>query len=136
MNKKIVRYFNIAKAISYTSDFPRVHIGAILVIGKEIIAASANMRKSNPLQKTLNRYRFEEDDHCHNAIHAEMNCILKARGKDLSRAKLFVYRENKMGQTAMCRPCIACMHEIINAGIEDIYYTTQDGFCHEEVKDV
>ena len=140
MNKKELRYFNLAKSVSYTSNFPKVHIGAIIVNGHDILSVACNTKRSHPIMKKLNSLRFTNNytqkdmDCCKNRIHAEIACILKCNRDDLVGASIYVYREDRHGNIAMCRPCAACMFEIIKCGIRDIYYTTGDGYCHEEVK--
>jgi deoxycytidylate deaminase len=132
MNKKDERYFNLAKSISQTSDFKRINIGCVIVLNKDILASSANIKKSHPMQYKFNSLRFD-DRHCtcKNYLHAEMNCLLKCKYINLSKASLYVYREDRNGNLANSRPCNACMEEIKRKGIGDIWYTTGDGYCHE-----
>lgn len=135
MNKRDQRYFNLAKAISYTSDFRRIKIGAVIVLGKEIISSSANIKKSHPMQYKFNSLRFNDINcTCKNYLHAEMNCLLKCKNINLDKANLYVYREDRNGNLANSRPCNACMAEIKQRGIKEIWYTTVDGFCHELLK--
>ena len=89
------------------------------------------MYKSHPRQKELNKYRFDDTDVCKHHIHAELNAILHAHFCELEDASIFVYREDKNGNLANCRPCKACMQAIKTAGITVIYYTTPDGYCKE-----
>ena len=54
---------------------------------------------------------------------------------DFSKVKVVVYREFRNGKLANCRPCPACMAAIKEMGIEQIYYTTEDGgYVKEEIK--
>ena len=139
MNKKDKRYFNLAKAVSYTSDYPRVHIGSVIVKNKEIVAVSANQKKSHPLQQKLNPIRFDNHtsqsdiDKCNNYQHAEFSAIIKCKHLDLSGASIYVYREDKYGNLAMCCPCKACLKLIKEVGIKVIYYTSPDGFNRLEL---
>ena len=133
-----MKYFNIAKEVSKTSNVKSAHIGAVLVISNDNIFVSANNNKSHPLQKRLNKLRFEDEpsELCKNTLHAEMACLLKIRyfDYDLSKAKLYVYRETKKThRMAMSRPCNACMAQIKAMGIRHIYYTTNDGYCEETI---
>lgn len=132
-----MKYFNIAKEVSKTSNVRNIQIGAVLVISNDNIFVSANIRKSHPLQKKLNKLRFtdERSETCKNFLHAEMNTLLKVRylDYDLNKAKLYVYREDHNGNLAMCRPCNACMAQIKAVGINKIYYTTPDGYCEEHI---
>lgn len=134
MNRKIKRYFNIAKEVSYTSEFDRIKIGAVLVYQKDILAVSPNLKKSHPLQKRLNHLRFNDyGDECHNYLHAEMATILKANKYNLKDSVLIIYREDKHNHLASCRPCNACMAMIKKVGISKIYYTSENGYCYEEL---
>lgn len=135
MNSKIKRYYDIARAVSYSSEFSRIKIGSIIVYQKDILAVSANLKKSHPLQKRLNLLRFNDRyiDNCNNYLHAEMATILKTNKPDLKGSILVIYRENKHGNLANCRPCNACMAMIRQVKINKIYYTTEQGYCCEEI---
>ena len=90
MNRKDKRYFNLAKAVSYISDYPRVHIGSVIIKNKEIVAVSANQKKSHPLQQKLNPIRFDNHtsqqdiDKCNNYQHTEFSAIIKCKHLNLS----------------------------------------------------
>ena len=139
MNRKDKRYFNLAKAVSYTSDYPRVHIGSVIIKNKEIVAVSANKKKSHPLQQKLNPIRFDNHtsqhdiDKCNNYQHAEFSAIIKCKHLDLNGATIYVYREDKYGNLAMCCPCKACLALIKSVGIKLIYYTSAEGFNRLEL---
>lgn len=66
-------------------------------------------------------------------LHAEMMCLLNIRDMDIdfSKVELYIYREDKNGNLAICRPCAACMKMIDNLGIKKIHYTTDGGFANE-----
>ena len=79
-----MKYFNIAKEVSKTSNVKSAHIGAVLVISNDNIFVAANNNKSHPLQKKLNKLRFEDNpsEVCKNTLHAEMACLIKIRYLD------------------------------------------------------
>lgn len=52
-----------------------------------------------------------------------------------NEAVLYLYRENKLGELAMCRPCKECMSFIRACAIKKIYYTTYDGYAEEYLED-
>jgi deoxycytidylate deaminase len=140
LTKRDIKYFIVAKGVSQTSTFNRVKIGAVIVSKhqKEIVSVGVNTKKSHPLQKRLNTLRFDvtKIDMCHNYLHAEMRAILKANPHDLKDASLYIYRENCNHELANCRPCPACMAMIKKVKIKKIYYTTEDGYCEETLKEV
>lgn len=118
------------------SDKKRIHIGCIAVYKGHILAVGYNTNKTHPIQKKYNKYRKMKYEGVEPlpTIHAEMNCLLQIKDLDLdfSKVKLYVYREDRNGNLAMCRPCKACMHMIDDLGIKEIFYTTNGGFASEK----
>ena len=129
-----VKYFDVAKAVSKLSDFKRIHIGCVIVQGKHIIATGQNTNKTHPMQKEYNKYRFHGDCIGNGKLHAEMMALLSLpKGIDTRKLVLYTYRENRFGEMRMSRPCPACGSYIRELGIKDIYYTVENGYCHEVV---
>lgn len=57
--------------------------------------------------------------------HAECNAIVRCR--DLSKAhKISVFRYNKQGKPVNAKPCPVCMSMIVETGIKEITWTTED----------
>ena len=131
-NKKQIKNFKAAKIASMVSDFPRVHIGVVVTIKNNIIAAGCNKRKTHPMQKEYNKYRNFDADTM-DFIHAEVDALLKVKNLDLRYADVYVYRELHNGKYGMARPCVACMWYIKSLGIRNIYYTTDEGFAYEKL---
>ena len=141
----IQRNMNKAKLASEFSDFPRQRLGAVLTQGNKIIAVGYNTTKTNPLQKSFNRYRpLRKPTLNDGQIHAEMMILLKTKYLDLdySKTTLYIYREyrypahfscskfewelelsKKAGKPACSKPCSACLHALIERGITNIYYS-------------
>ena len=61
MNHKNEKLFNVAKAVSKTSEYPRIKIGCCIVKKNRILAIGTNLLKSHPTQKRYNKYRFKMD---------------------------------------------------------------------------
>ena len=59
LTKKNKTYFNIAKEVSYLSDFPRVQIGACAVYKHKVISTGCNSQRTSPLQKKYNQTRTQ-----------------------------------------------------------------------------
>ena len=135
MTKRQLNYFRQARDASYMSDFPRVHIGAVVVHKHKVISKGCNSgRKTHKIQAELNKKRFSEDSA--GMLHAEVAALLPVVNKvDLTGATIYVYRENMLGDIAMCRPCKGCMSFIRACGIKKIYYTTPDGYAEEYLED-
>jgi|GEM_PF-343685 len=138
LTSKDLRAFEVARAISKTSDNAQYFIGAVVSYGKSIVGVGCNSAfKSHPLQKKYNQNRPKFSEFSNHPIHAEIDALIKASstaGKDLTGAKIYVYRENKLGKLAMSRPCRACMQAIKDFGIKDVYYSTEDGLSYESLR--
>jgi len=114
-----------------------VRIGATVVVDREVVAVGTNSdTKSHPLQKQYNEKYRNFVGACHHLRHAEFDALIKAKAtfKDLTGAKIYIYREQKDGEIGMSRPCPSCMHFISDMHISDIYYTSDTGLCYEEVE--
>ena len=134
LRKKDRVYFNIAKSVSKLSDFPRVKIGSCAVYKHKVISTGFNTRRTDPMQKKYNVYRFTEDTK--HTCHSELSCLKSLIGrKDINfkDVDIYIYRQYKNGGLALSRPCPSCMKLITELGIRNIYYTNQDGFSHENI---
>lgn len=135
MTRKQKSFFEAAEAMSKTSEFPRVHIGCVVTNGNHrIISSGVNSTKTHPIQKKYNKERFDEDTT--HSLHAELDALLPLLKEDIdfSKVEVYTYRELADGTMAMSRPCPSCMKLIKDLGIKNIYYTTQDGYAHEEIE--
>ena len=137
------KYFKLAKNVSELSDYNKknIKIGAVLVYKNRIIGTGYNTNKTSPIQMKYNKYReTDENNRSYVAeehlpfLHAEMSCLLGAKDLDIdwNKASIFVYRESD-GKLRNCRCCSACMKALKDKGVKNIYYTTEDGYCHEKI---
>ena len=134
ITKKDKAYFNIAKEVSKLSDFPKVKVGTVAVYKHHIISSGHNSIKTAPLQKKYNAWRFSEDTV--HSIHSELACLKPLIGrKDINfkHVDLYVYRSGTNNTTLLARPCPSCMKLIKDLGIKNIYFTTYDGYSHEDI---
>ena len=134
MTRKQKAFFGAAKAVSKLSDFNRVHIGCVVVYGgHRIISSACNSTKTHPIQKQLNKERFQEDTN--HTLHSEVAALIPLMREDIDFGKvhLYTYREWKSGDLAMSRPCPSCMKLIRDLGIKKIWYTTNDGYVCESI---
>lgn len=122
--------------MSDLSDYGRTHVGCVIGYGKNVIATGFNSHKTSPLQKAYNRCRcFEEYDTTPHSLHAEIAAISSVKHLDVdwSKAEIYVYRKLKNGDRSYARPCAGCMKAISDLGIKNIFYSTPDGFAHEQI---
>lgn len=134
MTKKQKSFFDAAKAVSKMSDFPRIHIGCVVTYGNHrIISSSCNSTKTHPLQKRLNKERFDADTP--HSLHAEVAALLPLLKDDIdfSKVEIYTYRNLANGHLSLARPCPSCMKLIKDLGIRKIWYTTDDGYACEHL---
>ena len=134
LTKRHKAFFEAAKAVSKLSDFPRIKIGACAVYKHRIISSGCNQTKTHPLQKKMNKCRFDADTT--HSIHAEISCLSQLVGRkdiDFKDVSLYIYRSHANGATGLSRPCAGCMSLIRQLGIRTIYYTGESSYVHEEL---
>lgn len=137
------KMFDAARKVAHTSDFDVFHVGCVIVYKKHIIASAANTNKTNPTQKKYNR-KYRKFNKGKGAIldkgHAEI-CALKSIPYPLQQSinwkevKVYIFRVCRgkpLGQ-GLSRPCPSCLAAIKDYGIQNIYYTTDEGYCHERL---
>lgn len=118
MNKNFLKQANKE---AKKSDLP-IKVGAVLVVGKSVVKGH-NRNKTHP--------EFANPEkHVRKSIHAELDCIIKARNKQfpnvvMTGGTIFISRELK-GLPAMARPCEHCMEFLQKFGIKSIIYSTAE----------
>ncbi len=124
------RWYKQARKESLKSTHSKAHIGAVIVIGNYVVSRGFNKAKTHPLQARLDR---ENNYHCPNAkLHAEVSALLNSGKHDLSNAEIYIYREDKDGHMANCKPCVSCTEALRLAGVREVFYTTREGYAFEE----
>lgn len=110
-----IQFFRIAKRVSKQSSY-KIKIGAVLV-DKRPLSSGFNKLKTHPMFAV-------PGVHTKLSLHAEISCIMGARGKDIRGASIYVYREDKLGNPRMSKPCSSCMESLKKAGIKKCFYST------------
>lgn len=130
LNRREKRYFDKAKRISKKSNHYKTNIGAVLVLGNHIVSKGCNREKSHPRQ-----YHYDCRTNYHGTqfkLHAEIDALISSGRVDLTDAEIYIYREDKNGLLANCRPCVSCTQALKDAGVKHIYYTNKEGFVYEQ----
>lgn len=130
MTHKEERFFNIAREVSYLSDFKQTKVGAVVVSGNRILSSACNSQKTRPLQHRYNIYRnFDDYENSIAREHAEVAALSPLIGKDIEwdKVNIYVYREHKNGERGCSRPCAACARLIRDLGIKTVYYLNENG---------
>lgn len=141
--KNDYKFFEEARIMATTSDFPCFKIGCVIVYKNRIIGAGANSEKTCPQQKYYNRkYRkFRKGTKpIKDSLHAEISALRSiphavAKNVDWGKVKVYIYRISlgKVSGHGMARCCPGCLHALKDKGIKKILYTTDDGMCYEEL---
>lgn len=127
------RFFGIARSVAITSTHHKVHIGCVLVKGRDVLSVGVNKEKTHPKQMHYDKFRlFDDPELCKHNIHAELDAIIKAKHIPKGTS-IYVYRVKRDGSPGVCRPCVACINLIKDSGIKDIFYTTNEGLCYENL---
>jgi deoxycytidylate deaminase len=130
LTRRETRFFQKAKCSSAKSSHYRARIGAIIVSGNYIVSEGYSQEKSHPRQ---HRYNQMTNYYGISAkLHAEIDALISSGRMDLTGAEIYVYREDKMGRIANCRPCVSCTQALKDAGVKHIYYTCNEGFAYEQ----
>jgi Cytosine/adenosine deaminases len=109
-----------------------IRIGAVLYNGNGFISSNVNQNKTHPLMLYYNQ---EMPYNKIPYLHAEVAALLTARwniGKEnLKDCTIYVARKLNKEGWGNARPCPACMKALLDAGIKQVIYTTDNGHCLE-----
>ena len=129
MNNKQKRFFNVAREISFLSDFKRARIGAVVVEKNRIISTGHNSNKTSPVQGKYNLKRGIDLSYPPR-VHAEIAALtplINKKDVNWNHVSLYIYREQKDGKLTCAKPCKACQTLINSLGIKTIFYSDWDG---------
>jgi tRNA(Arg) A34 adenosine deaminase TadA len=101
-------------------------VGAVLLKKNKIVATAVNLeKKSHPLQaKFAKRVGLWQKIYLHSEVHA----LIKAR-EDADT--IVVARVNPQNKLRNAKPCPICALALEEAGVKNIYYSTDDGFMYK-----
>ena len=125
---KITYYLNIAETVAARSTCLKRKYGAVIVNNSEIISTGYNGAPRGITNCTdigkcsrANCPRGTGYENCI-AIHAEMNCIISSRRRDMLNSSLFLVGLEPDGSyVKQGEPCSLCKKMILNAGIKYVY---------------
>lgn len=106
-------FMGIAMLAARRSKDPSTQVGACIVSQNNIIISTGY--NGMPAGCSDDEYPWEregEDNKYPYVVHAELNAILNANGRDLRGSKLYV----------ALFPCNECAKAIIQSGVKEVYY--------------
>lgn len=129
LTRREKRFFDVAKAVSKTSDFHGAKVGCVVCYGSNILSVASNSEKSHSLQSLYNRFRDFDVHKSINKVHAEIHALSLIYRKPInwSRVEVYVYREWKNGKPAISKPCLACENFMRDLGIKTVFYIDANG---------
>jgi tRNA(Arg) A34 adenosine deaminase TadA len=81
--------------------------------------------------RIVSRYNSEPCPCLNHSIHAEWAAVKKAK---CEVDRVVVYRESRLGQPSMARPCNICMGLLRRSGVKEIIYSNHLG--HMEIEKI
>lgn len=133
LTKRERSLFNVARAVSKTSDYDGVSVGCVVTYKNTIISVASNSNKTHTLQKLYNKFRNFDEETADNKLHAEVHALVLAKNIafrtniNWSDVCIYVYREWKNGRPAISKPCNSCFNLIKDLGIKTIFYIDEQG---------
>lgn len=131
MTKKVQRYLRfLAQEAKEQAAASRCRLCAMIVYKNMPISLGKNQMKSHPAMLDFGRTEH------HIYLHAEIDAILKATKEltpaELAKSTLYVVRVLANGQHAEAKPCPGCQRAIKEYGIENVVWTTYNGYATSE----
>ena len=127
-------FFESAKAASLLSDYPKFHLGCVIVKKSRIISSGYNsITQYSSIQQKMDFKRFGGE---HKGVcHAETSALLPLirQRADLSSCVVYLYREHSDGTPVLSRPCSGCMSLLRVVGIRRVFFTVEGGYAVEDI---
>lgn len=118
-----LRFFDFAKKISQNSTHKQHKLACVITRKNKVISFGWNQTKTH-----------SKSPHPFKSVHAEVHAILSSEPHLLKNCSVYVYRETRNGLPALARPCTTCMKALTNAGVKEIFYSSETGFKKEKIK--
>ena len=133
----------MARQQALRSQFDRFHLGCVITYKGRVIGKGSNSDKTDPLQKRYNKERkFNKcgTQPVKHSVHAEIAALKSIpypiqKNINWSKVKIYIFRisNGKPLSQGCSRPCKGCLKALRDKGIQNIYYTTDDGFVYEKI---
>ncbi len=122
--KSLPSLFRLAKVASTYSDHKKYKLGCVITSNGKPVSVGCNSNRTHSLTRKY---------HAHQTLHAEVAALLPLKFKKIKHGVAIVYRQDKMGNPSMARPCKTCQDILRSFGIKNFIYTTQSGWAEEEI---
>jgi deoxycytidylate deaminase len=123
---KFLKYAERCALDHQFDDCLEYYLCAVLVKGGNILSIGYNKRATNGFVEHFADVARGMRDYCL-STHAEMDAVLKVRGKtDLRGSKIYVVRIKPSGGLGLAKPCEICQHVLYNYGIKRAFYSVDN----------
>lgn len=112
-----LKYFDLAKRLSYKSNHHKVQMGCVIVDKNRVIGLGINQMKTNP-----------KSPYPYKTTHCEFDAVLDCERRSIKGASIYIYRENKSGTLANAKPCRYCEYLLRRVGIKRVYFTNNGSY--------
>jgi dCMP deaminase len=106
-------FMGFAQAASRRATCDRQHVGAVIVVDKQVVATGYN-GSVRGLPHCDDQGHDMVSGHCVRTIHAEMNALAQAARRGVAVGGSTIY--------TTASPCWDCFRVLVNAGIEGFVY--------------
>jgi deoxycytidylate deaminase len=112
---------NKLKTLRNQSNHIQHKVSAIILYkGRPLSFGYNNQTKTHPKIKKYSEVK---------TMHAEMAALFRMKDTSiLKNCSIVVYREDRMGNAALAKPCDVCQAILKDYGIKEITYSTPDGW--------
>lgn len=114
-------FMKIAEDVASRATCDRLHVGAVIVRDRNILATGYNGAPSG-LPHCDEEGHQMMNGHCVRTVHAELNAILQAAKNGIQIDGSTIYSTHE--------PCLNCFKALVNAGIHGVVFKAPYGRSH------
>jgi pyrimidine deaminase RibD-like protein len=115
MAEDFLSFLKLAKNVAKHSEY-KIKVGCVITNKNKPVAIGFNKLKC-----PNRRYKTE-----YNTTHAEISALQNSGKERIKGSVMYIYREDRNGNTKLSKPCEFCLPEIIKFGVKKVYYTIEE----------
>jgi len=112
--RRDIDFFNRTVLLASQSDYAK-RVGCIAAINNKHVCGAFNTQRNAALHVPFGEA----------SRHAEWNCLRLIQEKDYPRVTLYIARINTDGMPLPSRPCVRCMTDIREKGVQELVYVSK-----------
>lgn len=129
INQNIIN--TLIKVAEANDEYSSAKLASAIVLGNKIISIGINRKKTDPLQAKYGKN--DQAIYLHAELHAIKNALREISVEELNKCTLYVVRVKRPNPNSnkyvfgMAKPCCGCHRAIVEFGIKNVVYTTDEG---------